>query len=367
MGIIPLTTLLAFLQLDKKWRKFTFSGGTRLEYYRIDTVFTKGKLFSMDTKLPFQPVFRFGATYNPMEYTFIRASYGQGYRFPSIAEKYISTFVGGLNIFPNANIQPEYGWSAEIGIKQGFKIKNFQGYLDVSGFLTRYEDMMEFVFGLYGSNGNDLDWNQLIALVGGNIDNLNNFFGARSTNVQNANIPGFEVSIVGEGNITDELGFTTLAGYTFINPTAINPDSAYLATFSNPEYKTLKYRNKHMAKIDFQLDYKKIAFGLSARYTSFMENIDGILATDNIIITLPHPTQGPLPLPTNQTILPGYEAYREARKTGDLICDARLSFGVTKSSRLSILMTNVFNREYTNRPGNVMQPRTIICQYALKF
>ena len=281
-----------------------------------------------------------------MEYTFLRASFGQGYRFPSIAEKFILTSVGPLNIFPNNNIEPEYGWSAEIGIKQGFKIKNFQGYLDLSGFLTQYRDMMEFIFGSYYLNGEPFPFNPGTPPY----PTLENF-GAQSTNIQNARIPGFEISIVGQGDIGD-FSISTLAGYTYINPTAINPDSAYLATFSNPESKTLKYRNKHMGKIDFQVDYKKIAFGMSLRYMSFMENVD-------LVFTVP--------LAGSIEILPGYGDYRNARKTGDAICDARLSFAVTKSSRLSILMNNVFNREYSNRPGNVLPPRTIICQYALKF
>ena len=350
--------IAGFLQLDKKWDKITVTGGTRLEYYRIDSVFTEGKLFSIDKTLPFQPVFRLGATYNPMEYTFIRASYGQGYRFPSIAEKYISTFVGGLNIFPNANIQPEYGWSAEIGIKQGFKIKNFQGYLDLSGFLTQYTDMMEFVFGFYNLDGADITDAELAAVVQANgFGVLANYLGARSNNIQNANIPGFEASIVGQGDIGD-FTISTLAGYTYINPTAINPDSAYLATFSDPDSKTLKYRNKHMAKIDFQVDYKKVAFGASVRYTSFMANVDKAFTE-----ALPGVVIDGAPV----EILPGYGTYRDARRTGDIVCDARLSFGVTKSSRLSLLMTNVFNREYSNRPANVLPPRTIICQYALKF
>ncbi|MAP01790.1 MAG: hypothetical protein CMD01_03105 [Flavobacteriales bacterium] len=350
--------IAGFLQLDKKWDKVTLTGGTRLEYYRIDSVFTEGKLFSIDKTLPFQPVFRLGATYNPMEYTFIRASYGQGYRFPSIAEKYISTFVGGLNIFPNANIQPEYGWSAEIGIKQGFKIKNFQGYLDLSGFLTQYTDMMEFVFGFYNLDGADITDAELAAVVQANgFGVLANYLGARSNNIQNANIPGFEASIVGQGDIGD-FTISTLAGYTYINPTAINPDSAYLATFSDPDSKTLKYRNKHMAKIDFQVDYKKVAFGASIRYTSFMANVDKAFTE-----ALPGVVIDGAPV----EILPGYGPYRDARRTGDIVCDARLSFGVTKSSRLSLLMTNVFNREYSNRPANVLPPRTIICQYALKF
>ena len=163
------------------------------------------------------------------------------------------------------------------------------------------------------------------------------------------------------------MSFTTLAGYTYINPVAVDPDSAYLATFSNPEYSTLKYRNNHMIKIDFQIDYKKIAFGLSTRYTSLMQNIDGILETDDIVITVVHPTLGPSSLPTGQNILDGYGDYRAARMTGDLVFDARLAFNINKKSKLSLLMNNVLNREYTNRPGNVMPPRTILWQYSLTF
>ncbi|GIR60131.1 MAG: hypothetical protein CM15mP65_27120 [Crocinitomicaceae bacterium] len=155
------TNLAAYFQGDKKWEKFNLTAGMRLEYFKIDSVQSEGKLFTKDLNIPFQPVFRIGSTYQPAEYTFLRASYGQGYRFPSIAEKYISTFVGGLNIFPNNNIQPEYGWSAEIGLKQGFKINNFKGYIDLSGFVTRYQDMIEFMFGFYNTDGSDLtlNWN----------------------------------------------------------------------------------------------------------------------------------------------------------------------------------------------------------------
>ena len=353
------TNLAAYFQGDKKWGKFNLTAGMRLEYFKIDSVQSEGKFFNKDLNIPFQPVFRIGSTYQPAEYTFLRASYGQGYRFPSIAEKYISTFVGGLNIFPNTNIQPEYGWSAEIGLKQGFKIKNFKGYLEASAFITIYQDMIEFMFGIYDSLGNDLDYNQFISLLGGNINNINNLFGARSTNVQNANIPGFEINLVGQGDFTDNLSFTTLAGYTYINPTAVDPDSAYLSTFSNPEFETLKYRNRHMVKIDFQLDYKKIAFGLSTRYTSLMENIRW-----KLYFMQPN---GPSNLSTGENILNGYGDYRAARMTGDIVFDARLLYTINKKSKISILMNNVLNREYTNRPGNVLPPRTLLWQYSLTF
>jgi iron complex outermembrane receptor protein len=185
---------------------------------------------------------------------------------------------------------------------------------------------------------------------GGPIPTLANF-GAQSVNVENANIPGFEVSVVGKGDL-GKLDLNILAGYTYINPTSINPDSAYIETFSNPELKTLKYRNKHIAKIDFQLDYKKIAFGLSTRYNSFMENVD-------LVFTVP--------LIGSMEILPGYGDYRNARQTGDIVFDARFAINISKESKLSILANNLLNREYSNRPGNVLAPRTIIAQYSFNF
>ena len=358
--------IAGYIQGDKKWEKFTLTSGMRLEYFKIDDIQSNGRLFNRDLNIPFQPVFRIGGTYQPKEYTFLRASYGQGYRFPSIAEKYISTFVGGLNIFPNQNIQPEYGWSSEIGIKQGFKINNFKGYLDLSAFITQYTDMMEFMFGFYDLDGSDITGQELQNIVVANnfdFSILANYLGARSTNIQDANIPGFEISIVGQGNLSKNLSFTTLAGYTFINPTPIKPDTNYILTFSNPDTNdinktVLKYRNRHMLKIDFQLDYKKFSLGTSMRYTSLMENIDDVFT-------------GPLPGITIDgepvEILPENGEYRNSRMTGDVIFDARLAYQVNKKSKFSLLMNNVLNREYTNRPGNVMPPRTILWQYSLTF
>ena len=227
--------------------------------------------------------------------------------------------------------------------------------------------MMEFVFGVYDSLGNDLSYDQFISALGQNIDNLFTLFGARSSNVQNAIIPGFEINLVGEGDFDNNISVATLAGYTFINPMSINPDSAYLSTFSNPELETLKYRNKHMFKMDFQINYKKIGFGISCRYLSLMQNIDKIFETDNIEITVVHPTLGPSSVQTGQNILSGYGDYRRARMNGDIVFDTRLSYTISNKSKFSILFNNMLNREYTNRPGNVLPPRTVIWQYSLCF
>ncbi|MFT7155646.1 MAG: outer membrane receptor protein involved in Fe transport [Parvicella sp.] len=340
-----------FAQLNKKYKKFTFVGGVRAEMYKIDTVKTVVQSKYLNTTLPFKPVFRIGSTYELAKYTYLRASYGEGYRFPTIAEKYIKTNVGGLNIFPNPLVEPETGYSAEIGIKQGFRIGNFQGYLDLAGFYTGYRDMMEFTFGFFNDNGTPWDY-------GPDGTNYPSFgqFGAQSQNIEDAIIKGGEISVMGTGKI-GEVNVSILAGYTYIDPKSTidldNPserDSVYLTTFSDTAG-ILKYRSKHLAKIDLQLDYKKFAIGFSSRYNSFQQNVDE---------TFVSPLLGNI-------ILPGYADYRNARRTGDLVFDARASFNITEESKLSILMNNVTNREYSTRPGNVMPPRTLIFQYSVKF
>ncbi|MBK7303482.1 MAG: TonB-dependent receptor [Saprospiraceae bacterium] len=81
-----------------------------------------------------------------MAATYLRASWGQGFRFPTIAEKYITTNAGGIMVTPNPDLKSEYGDSYEIGVKQGLIIGRFKGMVDFSGFLSRYQNMMEFSF-----------------------------------------------------------------------------------------------------------------------------------------------------------------------------------------------------------------------------
>jgi iron complex outermembrane receptor protein len=80
----------------------------------------------------------------------LRSSYGQGFRFPTIAERYIRTGLGALQIYPNEELRPEYSWSAEIGLKQGFKVGSFAGFLDLAVFRQDFKDFIEFTFGPWG-------------------------------------------------------------------------------------------------------------------------------------------------------------------------------------------------------------------------
>ena len=350
-----------FAQGDLKWKRFNFTAGLRGEYYRIDTTSTS-TTYSIKTdtfSIPIKPVFRLGTTYRLAEETYLRASYGEGYRFPTIAEKFITTSVGGLTLFPNANVKAETGWSAEFGIKQGFKIGNFMGYLDLAGFITEYKDMMEFTFGIYDSTG--AQWNTDV-MGPPSFSNV----GFQSQNVEDARIIGGEVSVVGKGKI-GKVDIGVLTGYTYILPKSIRADSVYLSTFSDYYTTTtdangienkvadpdviLKYRNRHNFKLDIEFTYKKFAIGISNRYNSFMEQIDE---------TFTSPILGNL-------ILPGYGDYRNARRMGDYILDLRVAFNPSKNAKVSFLMNNALNREYSNRPGNVLPPRTFLIQYSFNF
>src|SRR5690606_30120233 len=129
----------AYIQADKSWKKFNFSTGARWENYKLNDY--------VESK----PVYRTGINYELLKYTFLRCSWGQGYRFPTIAESFISTSVGILNVYPNPDLRSETGWNLEFGVKQGWKINKVNGYIDLAFFRMEYDNMMEFIFG---------QWNQ---------------------------------------------------------------------------------------------------------------------------------------------------------------------------------------------------------------
>ncbi|MGB1319148.1 MAG: TonB-dependent receptor plug domain-containing protein, partial [Flavobacteriales bacterium] len=98
-----------YMQLDKKFFKaLNVSMGVRGEYFQIN-----------NTEFVVRPVFRAGLSWKAGKASYVRGSYGQGYRFPTIAEKYIRTTSGGLGVFPNPDLKPETSWNAELGFKQG--------------------------------------------------------------------------------------------------------------------------------------------------------------------------------------------------------------------------------------------------------
>ena len=341
------TNFAFFSQIDKKIGRFNLNLGIRGEYFKLDTVTTKGEFLGA-TNLPVQPVVRSGMTYKAAEYTILRASFGQGFRFPSIGEKFASTNVGAVNIFPNTDLNPERGWSAEIGVKQGVKIGKWKGMVDIAGFWSEYKDMIEFAFDEFFPD-NFVPSSQEVVLQ---------YVGFQARNTENARITGLDASIMGTGQITKDVKMTLFAGYTYMNPITLNNDSTYKAT-STDTSGVLKFRYRHLIKSDIQLDYKKWSFGLSTRYNSFMENIDKTFEELEVDLGFI--------LNLGDYVLPGLPDYRDKNNKGDLIFDARLSYEINKNSKLAFLCNNLMNREVMGRPGDLQPPRTFITQLTLNF
>ena len=319
--------IAVYSQIDKVFfKRLTLSAGLRAESFLLD-----------EDKEKIRPIFRTGINYNVAKATFVRASYGQGYRFTSIAEKYASTNLGALKVFPNPNLLSESGWSAELGIKQGIKVSNWKGFLDMSAFVNEYDNMNEYTFGFFDTVTFEQKTTGSVAE-----------FGASSRNVDKARISGIDFSLVGKGNV-GKIEVIVLAGYTYMNPKPLNPDTNYLGTFSslttNFEYdknldlnsdtvsQNLKYRFNHLLKLDVQIGYNDFSFGISYRYNSFVHNID---ESFNV-----------LGLFTNQTFLGDLEKYRRTNRKGNTIFDLRIGYQFSKTIKVNATVNN-FNATSSN-------------------
>ena len=120
---------------------------------------------------------------------------------------------------------------------------------------------------------------------------------------------------------------------------------------SSSDASVLKYRYQHIAKLDIEVKYKKITIGSSYRYNDFMKNIDWIFASD---------------LFATSTVT-GINEAREKFKNGDFIVDLRTSYQINKTTKISLVINNLLNREYMSRPANMMPPRTIAVQFSMKI
>jgi iron complex outermembrane receptor protein len=278
--------------------------------------------------------------YELFKFTHIRASIGQGIRYPSVAERFTQTSVGALNIFPNPDLRPEKGWAAEIGIKQGVKMGDWKGLIDVAGFINEYSNMMEFAFGIFNPDSVQLT-----------PDNIYQWVGFKAQNAERARITGVEFSFNSTGKI-GEVEVVSLLGYTYMNPISLNTDSLYLLSFSNKETNMLKYRFNHLAKADVEVNYKGFSVGASMRYNSFMKNIDYVFEA---------------PIAGSTYILPGLAQYRQEYNRGNLVFDARLGYRINDNYRVGIIANNILNEEYTSRPGDIQPPRNFLVQVQMKF
>lgn len=320
----------AFAQAEYTRPQWNATAGARYEYFAVNDYRQR------------KPVFRAGINYRPAKATFLRISAGQGFRFPSMAEMFTSTSSGAVTVFANPNLRPETGWNAEIGIKQGFRLFGFRGYADFSVFETVLDNMMEFTFG---------QWS--LSPLAPNLG-----LGFKSINTGKGRIRGFEVEAAGDGQI-GKTRWQLLGGYTFTDARSLTPDLVYGAdsagsllsfnTTRSDAVNFLKYRFRHLFRIDLQCTWKRLESGISIRYNSRMPNIDRAFV------------EGVLPF-----FIPGI-AQARIRIPDAAVLDLRLAFNVDEHWKVNLLVSNVLNREYMYRPADIRPPRTFQVQAVWKL
>ena len=308
--------LAAFLQLEKKlFKGMNLTVGSRIEQNLQSNpgVFlgdTLGDIIENEAKV----VSRLGLNYKVTPVTYARASIGQGYRFPTIAERFIYTNLGSLIILPNPGLESETGWTVELGLRQLLPIGKSGGFLDIAVFKSRYNNMMEFVFGQYGGE-----------------------IGFQSQNVGDISITGFEANVAGDVRV-GPANVKLLAGYTFIEPKYLEISPEFESTISRPivtgeDEKFLKYRNRHNYKADIELEIWGLSLGYTVNYTSPLVTMDQFLEN-----------------------LKEINQYRALNNQGSRKMDARISYRY-RNFKLSGLVENLTNLEYMVRPGLLEAPR----------
>ena len=342
-----------YMQLDQKFFKVVnVSLGVRGEYFQIN-----------DTEFVIRPVFRAGMSWRAGRESYIRASYGQGYRFPTIAEKYIRTNSGGLGVFPNQDLKPETSWNMEIGFKQGFKAGKFFGYFDLVGFWQEYKNSVQFVMGRYSAT-------EVLP-------------GFKFLNTGKNRVRGIETSVMGGGQFTKSFGMTVIAGYTYTIPEAIDSDEVFYSdsigssrinhthnSTSIDTMKILKYRFQHLANLDIELTYRKWSVGYTFRYYSYMRNVDRVLYSldSNVKEDSGYDSfdTGIIEYRGDNEFVDGKGYSIGDKHPGNYVMDARIGFQVAEWLKAAFIVNNLINREYSLRPLKMEQPRTASIQFTVK-
>jgi len=337
-GVNTARNIAGYIQLDQPIGKhFNFSGGARYEYFAINGE-SEGK-----------PVLRAGGNFQAAEETYFRTSLGQGFRFPTIAEKFIRTGLGDLQVYPNQNLRPEFSTSMEVGVKQGLKIGGFMGYLDLAVFKQKYTDFIEFSFGTWAEN-----------------EGAENLYGLgfRSLNTGESQVVGAEISLMGQAKWgeNDKHSLDILTGYTYTNPISLTPhlnydpdstnvSTTYIGTSHDTTGYILKYRSPHLVRFDAQWTFPKGFVGISARYQSVLKNFDEAFVSfeDFGFVNW------------------GLNDWLDKNPSLPWLIDVRFGLNLNEVSQISLVVSNLLNEEYSIRPLAIEAPRLVNLVYTYEF
>jgi outer membrane receptor protein involved in Fe transport len=367
-------------QLEFNYKILTLQGGLRYEISAVDTDVVVGfpyrnsesKVKNGDNRLVVGiPIFRAGMNIQAAKATFFRFSWGQGYRIPSVAEKYIANeFVNGLRIIPNDTLKSERGWSLELGFKQGMRIGKWSAYFDAAFFWQEYKNFIEYQLATwpnYYGNGTKIFPDSLEFPFPG----TGKLLGLKALNIENARIAGYEIGLAGAGKI-GPVGLQLMAGYTYTWPGKAERDSAGNASYPVDKFlkdmfyynfhkvglgdadtsKLLYYRIRHLFRADIEVTYWKMYLGATLNYGSVPEKIPGLFnAAANLIFQ----------------DVNALNNYLTEHSKGDFFMDMRVGFKFDDHFTVGLIIKNVTNRMYSLRPGKAEPIRNFTVQLRYKF
>ena len=331
-GVQKTSNAAAFVQLEKEWGNLLINGGMRFENY------------SLNSRSESKPVFRAGANYELGKASFLRASIGQGFRFPSVAETYITTSVGPVTIYPNPELNSESGYSWELGFKQGLELKKLRILLDMAYFEMHFDQMTEFLFA---------QWEEFK-----NFDDIG--AGFKAINAGKTSIRGFEVSTALRFPFTGG-NLEGFIGYNFTDARSTEPDLViaqnfygdnltYSSTSSSKLDNRLKYRPKNSLKADFILTYNRFSIGYGVSWQDATENIDTAFVS-----------------PPITWVVSGVDTAMSEGLTAYSIHNIRLGFKVNQRLKINLIVSNITNSEFMIRPADLGEPRSFRFQINYTF
>ncbi len=157
-----------------------------------------------------------------------RASAGRGFRAPSLAERFVSTYYSGLRVIPNPDLVPETAWSFEVG---RLFIPSERLQVDVAGFWTEAKDAIEPVL--------------LFSKI-------------QVQNIQNARIAGVDASLT----VVPLTRLTTTVAYQYL----YSQDLAIQMP--------LPFRPKHLGSVTADYQWKAFGVGADFRFSSRFERVE---------------------------------------------------------------------------------------------
>ena len=176
---------------------------------------------------------KIGLVFSPGPTTTLRASYGEGYRYPSISELFtsVTTGVSQIKIVPNDSLRPERSIAVEIG---GSQMLGERVFLDMALFQNDFYDLIE-----------------------GGVNPTR--FEIQFTNVTRARIRGLEIGIKADWW---NRFLTTDFSYTYIDPIDLSRDVV------------LTFRSRHLLYASLTAHYRQLQANVDFRSVSRVETID---------------------------------------------------------------------------------------------